>query len=448
MVHRKGLVRAAAFAALACTGIARAETSVPSNDGLSITPLLLDAAPASAPAAPATAPATPPTPLMGALAGSFAGTWLDSWGIHIGGYVEGGYTYEGGSPPGNVITGRTFDTKHERVVLDQADLAISRAVDYAAAAKDHRIDIGATFEAIYGWDSGLIHSDGLYDNPSNHQSAKGAYYSSRTQPENQFDINQAYVDIAIPIGTGLRLRVGKEVTPNGQEVINPTGNALYSHSYLFGFAIPFTNTGVFGEYKLNDDWLFDVGVSRGWNQSLLDNNSEVDFLASATWTPQGSDEMKKWKVIVNTEVGPEATKDNHDWWTLIDFIATYAASDKLSFALNADFGDAPHGLGTTSGIWYGAAAYASYVVNPMFTANLRAEAYQDVHGFTLGGALGTLTVYEATLGVKITPFPDNAVLSNLAIRPEVRVDYADKAFFNGATDHFQFTAGLDAYFIY
>jgi hypothetical protein len=454
MVHRKGLVRAAAFAALACTGIARAETSVPTNDGLSITPLLLDAAPAApaAPAPPASAPATTPaptpTPLMGALAGSWFGTYLDSWGVHIGGYFEGGYTAENHNPPGNVITGRVFDTRHEHVVLDQADFAIDRPVDYGAAAKNHTIDIGAHFEVIYGFDSGLIHSDGLYDNPLQHPSPNGAYYKSRTAPENQFDINQAYLDIALPIGSGLRVRVGKIDTYLGAEVINPTGNAFYSHSYLFGFAVPLTNTGIFGEYVLSPEWLLDGGVTRGENQSVLDNNGSPDIMGEITYTPQGSDEQKKWKVIQNFEIGPEATHDNHDWWTVLDIVASYTASDKLTLMVNGDFGDAPHALATTSGIWYGAAAYATYVINPMFTLNARGEWYQDVHGFTLGGAAGTLNVYEATVGVKITPLPDNPVLSNLVIRPEVRADYADKQFFNGGKDHFQATFGVDAYFIY
>jgi len=448
MVHRKGLVRAAAFAALACTGIVRAETGVPANDGLTLRPQLLDAATEPA-APPATAPASTPTPLMAALGGTPIGNALDAAGIHIGGYVEGGYTYQTDSPPRNVITGRVFDTKHERVVLDQADFAISRTVDYNAAAKDHRFDVGATLELQYGWDTGITHSDGLYDNPSNsRKTSAGAYYSSRTQPENQFDINQAFVDIAIPVGTGLRLRVGKEITPNGYEVINPTGNQFYSHSYLFGFAIPFTNTGVFAEYKINDDWLFDGGISRGWNQSLRDNNGQADALGSVTWTPHTNDELKKWKVTINTELGPEAASDNHDWWTLIDVIATYTASDQLTLAFNGDYGDAPHALLGTSAQWYGIAAYASYVINPMFTFNARGEWYQDVHGFTLGGAAGTLNVYEATVGLKITPFPDNAILSNLVIRPELRGDYADKAFFDGGTDHYQFTAGIDAYFVY
>ena len=49
MVHRKGLVRIAACAALACAGIVRAETGVSAkDDGLTLQPYFMDAAADSA----------------------------------------------------------------------------------------------------------------------------------------------------------------------------------------------------------------------------------------------------------------------------------------------------------------------------------------------------------------------------------------------------------------
>jgi hypothetical protein len=300
---------------------------------------------------------------------------------------------------------------------------------------------------VYGWDSGLIHSDGLYDTPGQRPNGIGAYYHSRTSPENQFDIVQAYADFAIPVGTGLRIRAGKIVTLLGMEVINPTGNALYSHSYLFGYAIPFTNTGIIGEYKVSDDLLIDAGVTRGENQSLRDNNGDPDIMGEITWTPQATAESKKWKVVFNYEVGPEASHDNHDWWTVLDFQAVYTASDKLILSVDADYGDAPHGLTTKSAQWGGVAGYASYALNSIYALNFRGEWYNDADGFTLG-APGNLNVYEATLGVAIHPFPDDALGQNLVVRPELRADYADKDYFNAGTKHFQASFGIDAYFTY
>src|SRR5207248_2019887 len=81
-----------------------------------------------------------------------------------------------------------------------------------------------------------------------------------------------YLDFFLPVGNGLNIRVGKFVTLLGQEVINPTGNALYSHSYLFGFAIPFTHTGAYATYSFSDAVTVDFGISRGWEQGFEQNS--------------------------------------------------------------------------------------------------------------------------------------------------------------------------------
>ena len=86
--------------------------------------------------------------------------------------------------------------------------------------------------------------------------------------------------------TAFAFRLGKFVTLLGQEAINPTGNALYSHSYLFGFAIPFTQTGVLVTYALNDKFTIDAGITRGWNQlSVTITATPTSSAASPTrWT--------------------------------------------------------------------------------------------------------------------------------------------------------------------
>jgi putative OmpL-like beta-barrel porin-2 len=308
------------------------------------------------------------------------------------------------------------------------------------------VDIGGHMDFLFGWDTGLIHSSGIYDNPAVAGVTKG-YYKSRTSPENQADFNQAYVDIALPIGTGLRIRAGKFVTLLGWEVIDPTKNPFYSHSYMFGYAIPFTHTGVYAEYKVCDDVLVDAGVTRGWNQTFRDNNGSPDILAGVTITPQESDELKKWTFIVNLSEGPQATHDNHDWWTVLDLQVKYALDAKTNVGANIDYGDAPGAVASGAAQWYGIAGYGSYILCDYVTANLRAEYYGDNKSFTLGPG-GAANVYEATVNVQIKPMPHNSIGQNLIIRPEVRLDYSEHGFFNGGTKNYQATFGIDAYFMF
>lgn len=455
MHHRRGVATLAACAALACSGIVRAAAVDSSSDGgVVLRPTYLQAATApttdQATTTPASQPATPPKPLMGFLDAVGVGKPLDDAGITLGGWVDGGYTVTtNGDSPNVPIAGRVFDYKNNRVLFNQADIAIDRTIDYGKAATNHTIDIGGHAEIAYGADMGLIHSSGLWDSPGIPAGVGTGKYRSRVSPENQFDLVQAYADVALPIGSGLRIRAGKFVTLLGYEVINPSGNPFYSHSYEFGFAIPFTQTGIMGEYKLSDDWLLDAGITRGWNQSLKDNNGDPDFLGALTWTPQGSDFLKKWKVIVNLSEGPQATHDNSDWWTVVDAQAIFTATDKLTLAADLDYGDAPHALGVgNSAEWYAIAGYAALTLNDNLTFNARGEYYGDSKSFTIGTAGGQENLYEITLNLAIKPFPADAVGQNLVIRPEVRYDYSDKLFFKGGAHHDQATFGIDAYFTF
>ena len=202
---------------------------------------------------------------------------------------------------------------------------IERTVDAGAAAKNHTWDVGGRFDFIFG-EHRPFHSNGLWDNPLS-SSSSDPFYKGRFSPENQADITQAYLDFALPLGNGLDLKVGKFVTPLGYEVINPTQNQFYSHSYLFGFAIPFTHTGILGDVCHQRQLDGRCGNQRGWNSSLRDNNGDPDLLGGVTWTPAGL--HRRDKFIVNVSEGPQAFHDNHDWWTVIDFQAMHTFSPKL-----------------------------------------------------------------------------------------------------------------------
>lgn len=383
-------------------------------------------APAVAPAA--AAPAAPEAPrglLMQGFDAIGAGKALDDAKITISGFGEASWTYSDSSPPGNVIGGRVFDIDNQDITLNQIDLAVERTVN----AADNKWDVGFRAEAIYGGDSRFIHSNGMdFYGPGSFQQ----------YPDEQVDLVQAYVDVAMPFGNGVRLRAGKFVTLLGQETINPTTNALYSHSFLFGYAIPFTETGFYLTYALNDKITIDAGLTRGWNQSLKDNNGDaIDFLGRVTyvWDADTS-------ILLSTTIGPEAAGDPGNWWYVFDGIVTHKMGDQLSIAFNADYGLYNHGsTNGTAAQWYGLAGYASYVINPMFTVNARAEIYDDTDGFTLAGI--PCTVYEATLGVAIHPLPDDKWGKSLVVRPEIRYDYADESIFDGGTDNTQFTAAVD-----
>jgi hypothetical protein len=363
--------------------------------------------------APAEPPPAPDKPLTAEL--KKAG--IDTGGIAVYGFVEGSFTYAASNPPDDFITGRVFDFESDQLTLNQIDLTVEKV-----AATD-KFDVGFKIEGIYGSDARLIHSNGLN------------FYSSTLDlsPENQFDLVQAYVDVGL--GNGWLVRGGKMVTHMGFETINPTTNPLYSHTYLFGFAIPFTHTGVMVFKTVNDQLTLMGGISRGWDQALEDNNDSIDYMGQVKYVFND-----KTTAYLNVITGPEQDDNNSDYRTVIDGILTYAATDKCSLTLNGDYGFEP--IGDDDASWYGLAIYSGYKFCDEATLNVRAEWFNDEDG---ARGIGD-TVYEGTLGVAIKPWAHDDLGSNFVIRPELRIDYSENGIFDGGTDYYQFTAAVDAIF--
>jgi hypothetical protein len=427
----------AACAVLACGGLLRAaelSTADSTTGAAAVNPTMADDAPVR-------------KPLMAGLDQIGLAKPLDAAGITIGGYVEGSWAFDANHPTGNYFTGRAFDNEQESVLLDQLDLSISRPVD----ATKNKFDIGFTIEQIYGADAAFLHANGLTTySPSK---ILGAYTAGPERiPKNQYDLNQAFVQFAVPVGKGLTLTAGKFVTLLGYETINPTLNPFFSHSFLF-MEIPLTHTGVLASYNLTDTLSITGGITRGWEQALKDTNGSLDGIGEIKYAKD------KWTLILNGTTGDEqadtplGVPGHNGWRTALDLVAQYAYSDNLKLGLNADYGIEPQvAANGSTGQWYGAAAYAGYTVSSMFTLNARAEWFDDENGSapTNLSAFAHVanTYYELTLGVAIKPFPTNNIGSNLVIRPEVRLDYANKPAWAGDNTHDQLTAALEAYFTF
>jgi hypothetical protein len=419
MSHRKGSALLAASALLACAGLVRAAepqaADAASDSGLTLSnPVhLADTGPAD-------------TSLMGVADKLGVSGPLNDFGLKIGGYVEGSVSYNFRNT--HINQGHVFDFEAQDPTLNQAVIYIDKGIDF----KKKEFQIGGHVEMMYGADARLIHANGVMDSPS-----------LGSGPNNQFDPTQFYIDLFLPVGNGLNIRAGKFVTLIGQEVINPTQNLLYSHSYLFGFAIPFTQTGVYGTYNINDAVAVDFGASRGWEQGFKDNNGDsIDIFGRVSWM---INEKSQTKLLVTGIGGPERTGNSDDYRYLLDVIFTTKLSDQLVLTVNGDWGyEDGAGIGGSSAQWYGVAGYLSYNINDNLAFNVRGEWFEDPDGARGLGTTGS--VYEATIGLDIKPLVSNKNFASLHIRPEIRYDYSNDAFFAGGTKHDQWTAAVDAVF--
>ena len=387
-------------------------------------------------------PALPRGPLLGALFRGGVADALDRARVDASGHAEVGYTYDPNHTTGDEIFGRVFDNERgHHVQVDQLDLSVARA----ALRRREQWDVGGKLEMIYGYDTFRFHANGL-----------NWYGDCLDEAEDssilQFDLTQAYADVNVPVGSGLLVRVGKFVTPLGYETINPTTSPLYSHSYLFGFGKPFTHTGILANYRPDADlrWSLWGGVVRGWDQALEDNNSSVSFLARVDYAPD-----EKWEFRLAAIAGPEmdncdcdCPENNDRWRTVVDLVAGYDASDRLRLAAEGLYGsDGAADANGNTAYWWGAAGYATYVMDRRFTLNARLEFFRDAEGTRLETG-ERLDLYSATVGVTAKPFPGHAALSRLKLRPEIRYDHASTPEFDGGTKGDQVTVGLDAVFTF
>ena len=363
---------------------------------------------------------TQPQPLMDLLDRTPVGRALDDARIRLFGHFEGSYTYNFDDPAQDLNLGRVFDLKNNRPTINQIDFNVERLVDLGSG----HWDFGGRVELLYGSDARFIHSSGMFDNDD--------FFHG---PEYQFDIPQAYFDVGIPVGNGLRVRGGKFLF---FKQIDPNASVFYSHSFSFGSALPFTLTGLTGYYPFNDHLSLEAGISRGWDQTLRDNNGAIDAMARVRY-----DVNDRLALTAAAIVGPELPHNNSDWRETLDFTASFAATDRLTFLVDAVLGTQARGVLNRDANWYGAAGYAIYRVNEFWSLAGRLEWYRDEEGFTTAVRQ---TLYEATVGLTITPFPHDPIGANFKLRPELRGDYSSRRFFDGLTRHDQWTFAVDAIF--
>ena len=259
-------------------------------------------------------------------------------GFDLTGHIDVGYTNLRGS--GKFVSGinsRVFDFDRNVTSLHAVDLQF---------AKTPENGFGGLVDLTLGKDADTIASYGTID--KNRGPANGV--------DKRADVTQAFVHY----GAGpLTLIAGKFVTLSGAEVIKSAADTNYSRSILFGYAIPFTHTGVRATYKVSDTLTLVGGVNQGWD-AVKDTNSEKTLELQAGYTPD-----KAFSLLLTGYSGKEQLanypkSDAKGTRNLLDVVATFTASDQLTFILNFDYGTQDSGsAGIGKAKWQGFAGYAT-----------------------------------------------------------------------------------------
>jgi hypothetical protein len=438
------MIRCGAAAVLGCL----AAGSVPAR--ADDPTLLAQTAPGATPAPPPSDQAPAATPASGAAAptGLVVGP-----NIHLNAQIEGGISVNPLGQHGNENFGQLFTDHNNQFQLNQILLTAHRDLD----PKNPDFDIGFRLQGLYGSDARYTHFLGELDTT----------ISSRYQ----LDIVEADVSLHLPVlfEGGVDLKVGQYPTPLGYEVIDPSTNPFYSHSYIYNFGVPVKHTGGYAVAHVNSVFDLYAGVDTGTNTTFGrgdgDNNGAAAGLGGFQLTLLDG----KLTVLALTHFGAENSylvvpNAGSHLRFYNDAVITYKATDKLTLVTELDFARDDYGTNGRGANAFGAAQYASYTLSDEWTANARAEYFRDDNGFFVASfpgnldivkaqfglpntsvAVGQATYSEYTIGATYKPAGLPDPIAGLLIRPEARLDYAltNTKAYNGLNNRVGLTFATD-----
>jgi len=320
-------------------------------------------------------------------------------GLKVHAFLSTSYVFNVNRPPSGTNGLRVFDFTDGSFVLDGAQVIAEKTVSAAG-------DAGFRVSLVTGSSIPKVSAaSGLFRDPS-------------TGKAQDVDLQQAYASYML--GSHVRLDAGKFVTPLGLEVIEgwDGANDNASRSFLFGYAIPFTHTGV--RISANGPKASAlVMVVNGWDNAV-DNNRGKTVAGQLSLTPTPAVSL-----TVTAITGPERPADDHHLRTVYDLVWTWKLGDLSSVSLNADdgreSGAAPDGGLAT---WRGAAAYTRIGFSKTFALCLRGEVFEDPQGVRTG-ASQRLAEFTLTPEVRLSP--------QAIIRADLRVDRSSRSIFETRT---------------
>jgi putative OmpL-like beta-barrel porin-2 len=317
--------------------------------------------------------------------------WYEEFAVN--GFVSTSYSYNFNRPDSRLNGYRVFDFDDNSFKVDVAELVLQHAVAKPREA-GFRVDLvaGGSIPRV--------------------SAAAGLFRDPATGVAEDFDLQQAYASYIAPLGTGLRLDAGKFITHHGAEVIEGYDgwNENATRSFLFGYAIPFTHTGLRAVYTFDPRVAATAMIVNGWDVAA-DNNRSKSFGAQLAFTPQPA---VAW--YISGMIGRERPDGDGGSRRLLDIVATLKPAAKLTMTANFDLGS------ESRDDWYGGALTARWQARERFALIARGEGFDD-RAAVRTGTPQTLSEVTITPEIRVTP--------HLVVRADLRRDWSDRdAFVN------------------
>lgn len=336
----------------------------------------------------------------------------DALGLEFHAAVSTTYNYSINNPDSSDDIGmRIYNKDHNSFDLRAGILSVSRIKDDEDFGFVLLMDFGRTSVLGNGTDYGFI------DDSDNRV----------------FDIREAYLTYKTPLELGngkVSLQAGKFVTLLGWEILYDPRTQSYndniSMSYLSGFSIPFTHTGLLVNMPFHEMVDLTMGVVNGLD-NVKDNNNGKTLIAGLGITP-----MENLEFYIAGTYGPEqdpqkeggaGAGSNTGILTANMFVQ---ALDNLAFVLDGTYADVSGVTldnGRVGANWYGIGAYSIVNITDKLAFTFRTEWFDDPDGIKTGLGNGA-TLWE------ISPALTYWIIDeHLMWRAEYRHDESNKPLF-------------------
>lgn len=247
----------------------------------------------------------------------------------------------------------------------------------------------------------------------------------------EFAFVSAYIEVVAPLNflegseildDTVNIKAGRFTTLAGTEVIRTPDNWNISRGFLYGLAVPFTHTGVRAQYNLfNDKVTTYWGLNNGWDANL-DNNT------FKTWEfGLGSQLTETLSWLSSIYYGPENANQNSHRRFLLSNVASWNATEKLSFKGEITFGAQNRMVATNlneNARWFGLGGHVHYNLTDRWGLAYRMELFRDIESSrtdpTRAGFIAADTLWEMTFGT------DYKIYDGLTGRLEYRFDKGEQ----------------------
>ncbi len=318
--------------------------------------------------------------------------------ITVNYFAEGSYSYNFGYPNSDINAFRVFDYHNQKLELEMAEVVVQRPALNPG-------DFGFRMDATAGQSVPQV------------TASYGLFRDSSTGEAHDYDAHQIYVRWVAPLGHGLELDAGKFITPFGYETIDGYDgyNDNETRSLLFGYAIPFTHTGIRASYAFSEKVSATAMVVQGWDD-WKDNNGAKSAVFQLALMPSS-----RWSLYFNAMAGPEQRDNDRDERCLYNVVGSYKPTSNwtLGFDLLRGTEDGLLENGGTAS-WSGCAGYLRYNFTGRFALGFRAEIFED-DGGTRTGTPQTLR--------EVTVTPEFKLGKHFVLRGDLRRDWSDAPVF-------------------